>query len=49
MSTRRRIYRGLSLWNTGSAAARGPGALGRNLVRREAHKALARVLRRLGA
>lgn len=42
------LYKILGLFATGSAAARGPAPLGRNLVRRQAHKSLARSMRKWG-
>lgn len=42
------LYRLLSAIATASAASRGPVPLGRNLVRRQAHKSLARGMRKWG-
>jgi hypothetical protein len=42
------IYRALSIWNTLRAAFKGPVPLARNLVRKQAHKTLARTMRRHG-
>lgn len=47
MSRTQPIYRALSIWNTGRAAVKGPAPLARRIVRRESHKTLARVLRKL--
>lgn len=41
------LYRILSLLSTGKAASKGAKPLGKNLIRRQAHKSLAQVLRRL--
>lgn len=41
------IYRALSVYNDVRAASKGPGAYGRRIVRRSAHKSLARLLRTL--
>lgn len=46
MSTQR-IYRLLSWWNDARAASKGPTAYGRRVVRRESHKRLARILRKV--
>ena len=48
MSATKDVYRLLSLANLVRALFRGPAALGRYLVRRHAHKALARTMRRAG-
>lgn len=47
MSTRD-AYRALSIWNGIRALFRGPKAFARFLLRREAHKGLARTMRRSG-
>lgn len=47
MSTRD-VYRALSLWNLAKTATRGPGALTRALIRRQNHKTLARLHRKVG-
>jgi hypothetical protein len=44
----RTLFRILRLVGDAKAAARGPGALGRRVVRRRAHRTLARVMRRGG-
>jgi hypothetical protein len=41
-----RAYKLLSLWGDIKAARRGPVALARRQARKEAHRGLARVLRR---
>jgi hypothetical protein len=43
----RRAYRVLSILGDIKASRRGPDALGRRIVRRHAHRGLARVLRRV--
>lgn len=43
----RTVYRLLSLLGDLRAARRGPGAYGRRVARREAHRGLARILRRV--
>lgn len=48
MSLLRAAYKALSVASTAKAAVRGPKALGRNLVRRKAHRGLARTMRRWG-
>lgn len=45
--TTRDVYRALSAWTLIKAAWRGPKALAKTLVRRQAHKTLARGLRRV--
>jgi hypothetical protein len=42
----RLIYELLSLWGDVRAMRRGPAAYGRRLVRKAAHRQLARVMRR---
>ena len=44
----RDVYRALSLWYLIRAAFRGPAALCRFLLRRSAHRSLARTMRRAG-
>lgn len=44
----RDVYRALSVWYLIRAAFRGPAALGRFLLRRSAHRSLARTMRRAG-
>lgn len=46
MSTERRLHRVASLFGLVKAARRGPASLGRRLVRAQAHKQLARAIRR---
>lgn len=48
MSFLRAAYRALSLLSTAKAASKGPRSLGKNVVRRKAHKSLARGMRRIG-
>lgn len=48
MSATRTLYKLLSAVTTTKAATRGSKALGRNLVRRSAHRSLARGMRRWG-
>lgn len=48
MSAVRAAYKLLSLLGTAKAASRGPKALGKNYVRRTAHRGLARSMRRWG-
>jgi hypothetical protein len=47
-SVMRSLYEILSAASTGRAAVKGPASLGRNIVRRSAHKRLARALRKIG-
>jgi hypothetical protein len=42
------LFRVLRLWGDAKAASRGPAAYGRRLVRRRAHRALSRAMRRRG-
>lgn len=46
MSTERSIHRIASLFGLVKAARRGPASLGRRVVRAQAHKQLARAMRR---
>lgn len=48
MSTKSTIYRLLSLSNDLRAIRRGPEAIGKRVIRKEAYKMLSRVLRRSG-
>lgn len=48
MSLFRTAYKVLSALSTAKAASRGPKALGRNVVRRTAHRSLARGMRKWG-
>lgn len=43
----RALYRILSLLGDAKAAGRGPGALGRRILRKRAHRSFGRALRRL--
>lgn len=46
--SRRDAYRVLSLWGAFRAGMKGPGHLARFLIRRSAHRTLARTMRRSG-
>lgn len=40
------LYRVLRIWGDSRAASRGPSALSRRYARRQAHRSLARMLRK---